>query len=223
MLGALLAWGSAQAHSAALFIGVDEFDVPAGMRLEVVGDALKINGLSTQIFGFRSDMDADGIAAHFAREWPGRVKRDRVGAWDVLSHRQRGYLVTVQTTEDRSGRTHGYLAASRMFDALERGVKLRKLDLPLLTRTQVLQDIEADDLGRRARSLLLLSEQSASQNLEFYRAHFRSQGFEPVSVGALRRNGNAGSMLLNRGGEQLNVAVSAQAGRTLVAIVQVQP
>lgn len=215
--------GSGTALGAGLFQGVDAFDLPPETRVEVVGDALRINGLDTRIYRFRSNLDVEAIAAHFNEQWPQRMKRAQSGPWQVLSHRQGDYLVTVQIAGQDMGQTQGFIAATNLFKAAEGRVRVRKPDLPLLPRTEVLQDIEADDLGRRSRTLILLSEQSAAQNLEFYRAHFRSQGYAPITAGALTKGNSGGAMVLNRGNEQLNVAVAEQGGKTVVNIVRVQP
>lgn len=223
LVAMLLACACTAAAAASDFRGIEDLRLPKSMRVERMGQALRINGVETFAWQFHWSENGDRLAAHFAREWDGGLKRRRVGPWEVLSQRRGDWLLTVQAASVGVGQVHGWIAAARLFGALERGRSRGRPDLPMLPRTHVLNDVEASDLGRRSRTLLLLSEQSAAQNLDFYRAHYREQGFEPLAARALVKSAGGGSMVLVRGGEQLNLAVSSQAGRSFIAIVRVHP
>tara|TARA_R110000787_G_scaffold211663_9_gene321514 strand:+ start:36939 stop:37691 length:753 start_codon:yes stop_codon:yes gene_type:complete len=211
------------AHADSIFVGIASFEVPERMRLGKVGDSMRINGIDTQVYSFESELSADELAHHFARQWPGQMKRGQAGPWSVLSHRQDDYLVTVQIAGAGFGRTRGFISASEIFAWLKRKPRPRKLDVPLLARTQILQRIESEDYGRHSRTLILVSEKSAAQNMDFYRTHFRTQGYAPITRTALRRGAQGGAMALERDGTQLNISAAQQAGMTIVALVQVGP
>lgn len=196
--------------------------LPESMQVQIVSEGMRVNGMSTRIYEFRSSESIEDLTAHFDGIWDGSMARSRVEPWDVLAHRDRDHLITVQMRSGRLNDTSGYIAFSNAFELMEHPPRPRKVDMPMLPGSQLLQDIEADDLGRRSRTLVILSDQSASQNLEFYRAHFEQERYEPVSHGALAKDERGGAMILNRGAEQLNVAIAERKGWTVITIVSVR-
>jgi len=208
------------AQPAGRFGGIGNFDLPRGMQTDNIGEWMRIDGVETRAWQFHSTDDADAIAGHFAREWNGRIARKKAGGWDILSHRQDDWLATVQTgPADALGNHRGFIAIARRFAPRERPER----HPAALPDTQLLQDIEAEDQGRRSRTMLLVSDRSAARNLDFYRAHFRTEGFEPLAAGALTKSPDGGGMSLVRGGEQLDLAIVERDGRSWIAIVQVLP
>lgn len=219
---ALLAVVIGVAEAAGRFGAPGDFELAPGMRTDSIGDWQRANAVETRTWHFHSTDDADAIAAHFAREWDGRIARSKAGGWDIVSHRQEDWLITVQTgPEDATGFSRGFIAIARLFGS--RAAAGQAAKVPRLPRTQLLHDIEADDLGRHSRTLLLVSDQSAAQNLDFYRAHFRAEGFVPTTDGSLLKAANGGTLSLNRGAEQLDIAIAQRDGQSWITIVQVRP
>lgn len=211
-------------HLAAMTLrvpGVSHFELPPALRLETIGEELRVNGVPTRIWAFGSSQTPAELAAHFERQWPGELRRHRMPPWELLSRREGEWLLTVQlrALPGRAG-CSGFIAVARAFAPAARRARS---DLPLLPRTELLHDIEAEDLGRRSRTRILVSEQSAAQNLDFYRAHFRGQGYAPLGANALTRSARGGAMVLNRGAGQLDLSAAEHGGHTLIAIVQVPP
>jgi hypothetical protein len=195
--------------------------LPARMQIDAVGDALQLQGMATHIWAFRCDAPAAALAQHFAAQWPGQMRRHRTADWDVLSHRDGDWLVTVQMREPAGlGGVQGFIAMAPVFES---AAPTSARDLPLMPDTHLVQDIVAEDLGRRSRTRVLLSTRSAAQHLDFYRAHFRREGYRPLADKALTRSARGGAMVLGRGGEQLDVAVAQDGAQTVIAIVQVLP
>lgn len=211
------------AAAQSLFPEIDEFDIPDRMTLSAVGTRMRINGIATQVYRFESSLTRNQLAAHFRKQWPGRTRRAWAGPWDVLSHRQGSHLLTVQMTDAGASQSRGLISASNSLDAFSRKSSQRPPGFPLPRRTQILQDIESIDLGRKSRTLILVSKQSALRNLEWFRNHFRAQGFVPISKSSLRRNHEGGALTLGRNGEQLNLAAAQGREMTVITIVQVTP
>lgn len=199
-----------------------EFEPPYGMQLRAIGSDLRVSRIPTRIWQFQSTDDADALARYFAREWDGRIARHRVGRWDVLSRRDGDWLLTIQTgPTDANGLSHGFVAIAPRFAAASRSS--RRDALANLPGSHVVQDIESDDAGRRGRTWLLVSEESPTRALDYLHSHLRSEGYEPIGPSALSRSSQGGAMRLNRGNEQVNVAVAERDGRTWISIVRVQP
>lgn len=213
----------AQPGHARVLSGADGITWPETMRLIVVADNMRVNGIDTRIYAFESPDSADRIAEHFQHEWRGRMKRAQAPPWDVLSHRDGSLLVTVQIKADVSVGTRGFVSFSNAFDILDGRVARVPPDIPLPPKTTVHQVIDANDADVKSRTVVLLSELPPEQPLDFYRDYYRSQGFAPVSGESLRRGESGGVMVLNRGATQANVAVAARGGQTVVTIVTVNP
>lgn len=210
--------GSAQ--PADRFGGIDDFELPHSMQTDHIGEWMRIDGVQTRAWQFHSTDDADAIAEHFGHEWNGRIARTTAGGWDILSHRQGDWLATVQTgPPDALGHHRGFIAIAHRFAPRHRS----RPSPTVLPSTQLLQDVEAEDRGRRSRTMLLVSDRSAAQNLDFFRAYFRSEGFEPLAAGALTKAPDGGGMSLVRGNEQIDLAIAERDGRSWILIVQVLP
>lgn len=196
-----------------------ELTLPESMRVTVVTPGLRMNGLHTRIYAFTSPDSAQVLTAWFSDQWDGRIKRRLVKPWSILAHRAGGLLVTVQMQDAPVAGTQGYIGISNAFEALAEGLEPPQPGVPMLPDTQVLNVLEANDGGRESRTVVLLSEQSVHQNLEFYRAYFRRQGYSPVSYGALSKEETAGAMILSRGAQRLDVAVTRAGGKTMITLV----
>ena len=221
LLGALLLqFGSPSIYAAET--AWPKIEIPPSMQLQVVSDGMSINGMQIHILEFRSPQNATELTEWFSKEWEGRIARSRAGQWEILAHRERDALITVQMSPVGSQGSRGFIATSNAFAPPARNRSRTAPAVPMLPGTQLVQDLQAVDAGRKSRTLVLLSDKSSAQNLDFYRARYQEEGYEPVSYGALVRNESGGAMILNRGAEQLNVAVAERMGRTMVTIVSIR-
>jgi len=212
--------GSPFAHAVAA--GWPELNFPPSMQLQVVSNEMSINGTPMRVLEFCSPQKPDELTQWFSNQWQGRVARSRAGRWDVLAHRERDALITVQMKPLGHEGSRGFIAISNFFEQAARTRPRTAPDVPIPAGTLLMQDIKADDAGRKNRTLVLISDRSPAQNLDFYRAYYQQEGYEPVSYGALARNDGSGAMILNRGAEQLNVAAAEYMGRTVITIVSVR-
>lgn len=218
LLGVVLLFG---AVPGAWALPNERWSLPPSMQLTVVSDGMRVNGVDTQVYAFVTPESADALAEHFRGQWRGRIQRSIVPPWDILTHRDRGRLAAVQMQPDVGGGTRGLISISNLFERAPS--RPPQVDVPLAPRTWVHQVIDADDAGIRSRTWVLLSRLSADEQLDFYREHYRSQGYEPVSRRALVRGESAGALMLNRGATQANVAVAERDGLSMVTIVTVNP
>ncbi|MDQ7735553.1 hypothetical protein QT231_22870 [Halomonas sp. SpR1] len=194
--------------------------LPDSLSLEVVADEMQIGGLNTRVFAFTTNDSPDDLANYFNRQWR-EVARVEAEPWDILSRREGGFLITIQSRTDMGPQTRGFIAISDMFDALDEERRAPSVDLPMLSGTEVVQDVHSEDAGRESRTLVLKSSRSVIENLDYYRNHFRQSGYEPISQGALSRGDGAGVMILNRGNEELNLVATQSEVGTVVTIVKV--
>ncbi|MGE6779290.1 hypothetical protein ACQKFL_16780 [Vreelandella titanicae] len=194
--------------------------LPESLSVEVVANEMQIGGLNTRVYAFTTNDTPDELASYFNHQWD-EVARVEADPWDILSRREGGFLITIQSRTDVGPQTQGFIAISDMFDALDEERRAPSVDLPMLSGTEVVQDVHSEDAGRESRTLVLKSSQSVIENLDYYRNHFRQSGYEPISQGALSRGDGAGVMILNRGNEELNVVATQSEVGTVVTIVKV--
>lgn len=197
-------------------------DFPESMQIEVVTQGMVMNGLNTQIYKFESSDSADELAVHFQQQWPGELARKVVEPWDVLSHHEGGYLLTIQMRESSLGMVQGLITITDVFQALADKRNVPRIDVPMLSNTRVIQHLQANDYGRESQTYILQNTDSVHENLDFYREHFMTQGYEPITRRALAKGQDAGVMVLNRGNEQMNFAAVERNGQTLITIIKVR-
>ena len=198
------------------------FSVPDTMKIQVVADEMRLNGLNAQIYQFESPDSIEKLAEFFKSQWPNELTQKYIAPWEVLSHSDGKYLLTVQIKTLTFDRTQGLITITDIFKALEESRTVVQPDIPMMGDTQLFQHLEANDYGRKSDTWLLFSNESVHQNLEYYRTYFRNEGFEPISLKALAKGDAMGAMILNRGAEQLNFTAMEHNGRTLITIVKVR-
>lgn len=196
-----------------------ELDLPASMSVEIVAKQMKMDTLNARVYAFRTNDTPDDLEAFFSRQWE-HVARAQAEPWDVLSHRDGGFLITIQSRTDIGLQTQGFIAITDLFDAADENRSSPSLAFPLPRGTQVIQDLRSDDEGRKSRTIVLKSNLSVTEGLDFYRNHFQREGYEPVSRGALSRGSEGGAMLLNRGGETMDVTAVGQDAGSILTIVK---
>lgn len=216
----VMLWGCAPTRQAlaAEFPAVPLAD---SMRVQIVSEGMAMHGVPTQILRFRASDSVEALTGFYATQWR-RMAEAYVEPWTVLSHRDDDHLITVQLQPGAMNQSLGYIAVSELFPVVEGKRRLQQPDLPTLPGTSVLQHLQSNNLGRASETVMLLSERSVHENLEFYRSHFREQGYEPLGGGALAKGASDGAMILNRGSERLDLAVTRYGGKTLVTVVRVR-
>lgn len=195
-------------------------EFPDSMQLQIVSEEMRVNGVPMKVIEFRSSQSQQEIKQWFSDAWAGQIAHGQGGGWQVLSHREKDVLITVQMTALGIDGSRGFIAVSQMFVAI--GKKAVASDLPMLPGTELVNHIEAEDHGKKSRTTVLISDRSSRQNLDFYLQHFRLQGYRPISPGALSRSGSGGAMILNRGSEALDLAAVERDGRAVITIVSLR-
>ena len=90
--------------------------------------------------------------------------------------------------------THGTLGITPAFRLAESSAKKLKAiqagvgeDFPTLPGTTVINDITANDAGRRSRTLFFSNKDSVAQNVRYYLKKLRSDGLMPPNPEVTKR------------------------------------
>ncbi|ULQ47135.1 hypothetical protein JN531_002350 [Flagellatimonas centrodinii] len=190
---------------------------PELLQSQAMGDSLRLNGHATQLFALRSAESPQDVVTALQTQWEGRLRTRNSGRWQVLSHLQGRRLFTVQLQPTAAGGTRGLASLATLADT----PVTEPAALPRLPGTHLHQWLDAEDGGRRSRTVVFVGTASAQRQLTFYRDHFRALGFQPVGSGALRLGPDGGSLVLQGATAQASVAVRQRGDITLVAILTV--
>ena len=218
-LAALLLASPAQARRAPDFPGPPKADVT------MIAENMNINGRSTQVRTFFTELDMDEVTDFYDELWsepvadggPGMAREDRAMApWRVLTRVEDGYAMTVQVQPTQDEGSWGYLARSRLPRG---GVTERLPEPPSLRGSQVLSNVEHDDAGKTAQTTMLVNKHSATTNADFYRRQYA--GWR-VDMDRSFADGKFHTMSYARGREQVMITVEGNAGQARVVINKVK-
>ncbi|NNL99159.1 MAG: hypothetical protein HKO62_00320, partial [Gammaproteobacteria bacterium] len=184
-----------------------------------------INGRRTQVRTFFTSKSVDEVTEFYADLWeepvadggPGMAREDRAMApWRVLTRVEDGYAMTVQVQPTQDEGSWGYLARSR----LPRGGVTKMPDPPpSLSGSQVLSNIEHDDVGKKAHTVMLVNKHSAQTNADFYRRQY--SGWR-VDMDRSFADGKFHSLGYTRGRQQVMITVEGNADQARIVINKVQ-
>lgn len=93
-------------------------------------------------------------------------------------------------------------------------------DFPMMSGSNVINDIDHFDPGKRGRTLLFVNEFSADANAGFYRRVLTSDGWNIVQDHALPTTGNrtAYVMTLRRGAAETSMSITRNGESTTVLV-----
>jgi len=218
LIAALLAAAPARAANEAR-MDCDAFPLPDA-KLTWIAPDISFNGMPMQIRQFDSKESAQAILGFYRRQWrgtrekPGNIEYP-LDDWQVIATLKGSCFYTVQVkAAGRDGST-GLLGVSRVPD--ESQLREAGRDFPMMSGSQVMNDIDHRDGGKRARTIVLTNTFSPDANADFYRRVLGSDGWRvivshalPVGTGnvyvlTLRRGVNETSMTISRNGEFTSV------------------
>ncbi len=176
-----------------------------------VAPQLRVNGLSSRILHFTTELPTAEVLSYYQRLWSkGRPPQAvNAGEWQGLSSLQGEFQLTLQVKPGARGRgSEGMVSAGHLRDLRADFVPA---DWPQFADTQVLQVTESEDGPKRSVLLNLVSRASYGTNLQRWRGEWQRRGLtlsrETEVAGA--RPGERGWMALFDGAaESLELTVA---------------
>jgi hypothetical protein len=196
------------------------------MRIVVVSDHMVYNGIDMATYEISSPHPIEEVLRFYRQAWHGVVAEAPMTMgldseqWTVLSHRENEFLVTLQLHPSKPEGVYGYIAVSNLFRG---GRREFGRDVLIPAGSKLIQDIVSDDLGRHCRTVVVQNENSVSFNLDFYRQRLLAEGWTEVTDFSKLPKGmeNPQALMMNRGDDELNLAVTRSAGMSTVVMVTV--
>lgn len=178
-----------------------DFPAPKTARLQTVSQQMDFNDVPMNIRRFDSAEVPENILAFYRGLWaatakmPGPVEYP-LGQWKVIASQQGSCFFTAQVMSDGKTGSTGFLGAS----APPSDKPVVKAELPMMTGSNVVNDIAHNDSGKTARTVLLSNGFSPEANASFYRNAYTGQGWQVISHKRFEKPGGRGDVLVMKDG-----------------------
>ena len=194
-------------------------------KLVWVAPNIAYNSLPMQIREFHSKESPKAILDFYRKHWravppkPGYVEYP-LEDWQVVGALRERCFYTVQVKPaGREGST-GLLGMSRLPDPSQ--LRDAGKNFPMMSGSQVINDIDHFDAGKRGRTLLFTNEFTADANAGFYRRVMVSDGWRLVVDHTLPVGGNRSAyvMTLKRGTAEISMSITRRDETTTLLVNQ---
>lgn len=200
-------------------LDIDELLVPNFTQAQIVSDGMSFNGMDVIIIQFRTKRSFEDIEQYY-RDNVDEIKVSMAGQWKVISWLAHKKLNTVQVTFDPLLKVHhGYIALSNLPVALENKVQLGN-GFPALQKSTFQNDIKAVDLNKESRTIWLTNKASVFDNINFYKNHYKKQGWK-VQQETFNRQKTSAALLLSKQGNEINLTANRINKLTNIVAVEV--
>jgi hypothetical protein len=202
------------------------FDRPDFIETDWVANDLVYNGNHMYIENFHCDCQYEKILDFYRKQWSniddkGYVEND-LGELKQISRGNEEYFFSVQVKSDpeNTEKSVGRLVIRELPGQRSTRIVLGS-GVPMMGNSEVVSDISDAMPGKRARTVVLLNEKSIVDNMDFYRNHYESAGWNSFLTPV---DPSVGSQALSyrKDGVDVNVAIHEQAGVSVVLFNEVK-
>jgi hypothetical protein len=204
------------------------FDRPDFVETDWTADDMVYNGVRMYIENIHCDCQYEKILNFYRKHWAegeidekGFVEND-LGELKQISRGDENYFFSVQVKPDPKDaeKTVGRLVISELPGNRSTKVILGS-GVPMMGDSEVVSDISDAMPGKRARTVLLLNEKSIVDNMDFYRMHYESAGWNSFLTPV---DPSVGSQALSyrKDSVDVNIAIHEQEGVSVVLFNEVK-
>lgn len=220
MLCGLLAIGSITSTAWADSLRCPTFVEPDKAKLEWVSPYMIFNGVPMSVKRFDSEQSPAAILAFYRRAWAKPTGQQQpvendVPPWQTIGVVQGKCFFTVQVQSANLSGSTGLLSATEASDK-PRIIPADKV-LPMMTGSQIINDIEHRDPGKTARTLLLSNTFSPETNADFYRRMLTDQGWKILSSHQLTTARGPGiTIIVKKQLAETNIVITREGSNTMI-------
>lgn len=187
-------------------------DVPDQLRLDPVGDSLRLNGTPMQIRNFQSDVPMekllDEVRANWQRSNRSTVSRTVIPGWIVLNQSVGNEHRSFQVRPAGAARVEGFVALTSPAKAVQPRLALR---LPSdMTAVTVVDSIDA---GKSTQQVIAVSRRSIDASASAIDGQLRAGGWQRQT---LKRSGNTMMLSANKGALTFDASLKAEKAGSLI-------
>lgn len=199
---------------------------PEGAGIVQVADDMVFNGTPMKAWEVSIPEAPESVIAFYKAHWsakqdngaPGH-KLDKQAGWVIISRLENGFFITVQVPSAPALHTQALFGITDIGNAtpieLGRGV-------PRLSRTIIINDIQAVDGPKRSRTILARNEQALMENYHYYKRYFTERGYTTPSGPYPEPRKGKFAVLMSKGKEEISLALSADGRSTNIVWVSVE-
>jgi len=214
---AFCALGSAEL--AAKELDCPEFPTPKA-KLEWVAQYMVYNGIPMSVKRFDSQQGPADILAFYRQAWnagqgSAAPLEYTVGPWQTIAVVRGKCFFTAQVQAAGQHGSTGLLSATQAPDKTLANTSGQSL--PMMSGSTVIHDIEHNDNGKTARTLVLSNTFSAESNADFYRQSLADEGWKALSSYQMTTKKGPGiTLVMKRGQAEASLVITHNGGNTTV-------
>ncbi|MBC3927411.1 hypothetical protein [Undibacterium sp. CY21W] len=188
-------------------------DTPDNLRLQAVGEDLRLNGTPMKIKAFTADLPMESVLKQVHDNWEKQADRSPVTRtkninWIVLNQSIGNQHRSFQIREISASKVEGYVALTSPQQTTE-----PKLVVRLPSDVQTVSIIDSGDGGKISQQIIAVSPRSIDATVSALETSLKAAGWERH---VLKKNGTLTTFSANRNGQEFDARLSAQKAGTLL-------
>jgi len=188
-------------------------DTPDSLRLQAVGEDLRLNGTPMKIKAFTADLPMESVLNQVQDNWQKQTERNPVtrtknASWTVLNQTIGNQHRSFQIREISGAKVEGYVALTSPQQTTE-----PKLAVRLPADVQTVSIIDSSDAGKVSQQVIAVSPRSIDASVSALEASLKAAGWERH---VLKKSATLTTFSANRNGQEFDASLSAQKAGTLL-------
>lgn len=201
----------------------DDFPAPPQASVESVAGSVTSMGMQLNIRRFTTENSPESVLAYYRSRWQQDASESEMPPWKMIGRIAGDEYHNVQVQAAGHG-AWGYLSISDLPGKLQ-DKSYRFPDggtFPRMSGSHVLDEQISNDPGKDGKTLLISNDFSVKSNHDFYRNHFRNQGWEIVMDQQTEPRQAAYALYVTKGADSVTLTIHRQNGRTMVVANEVK-
>lgn len=188
-------------------------DMPDSLRLQAVGEDLRLNGTPMKIKAFTADLPMESVLNQVQDNWQKQADRSPVTrtkntSWTVLNQSIGNQHRSFQIREISGVKVEGYVALTSPQQTTE-----PKLAIRLPADVQTVSIIDSTDAGKVSQQIIAVSPRSIDATVNALESSLKAAGWERH---VLKKSAALTTFSANRKGQEFDASLSTQKAGTLL-------
>jgi len=210
--------------AAAKQLDCPDFPQPDDAKVQWVAPYMIFNGVPMSVKRFDSEQSPADILAFYRQAWAGNGAaapvENTVGAWQTIGAMRGQCFFSVQVQAAGTSGSTGLLSATQRPD--EARIVPSDEEVPMMSGSRIINDIQHVDDGKSARTVLLSNTFSAQSNADFYRQNLADQGWKMISSYELKGSKGPGiTIVMKRDFAEADIVITRSGANTMVLATMV--
>lgn len=189
---------------------------PDWLKLTEVSPDMEVMGVPSAVYLFSGAYDIEKILKYYRQKWRtvkvDSIKDEYIEPWYILTTLKDNHLYTLQIKTEGALLVRGYLAIA---DVGTLPKNRGRAQLPAIAGSQVINDSQMNDLGKKGRLVLLSNSHTVSVNHSYYKNHYNTQGWQTE---VNRQTQDNSVQIFRSANREIHIVISHQYGKTQVVL-----